>query len=408
MKYHTVKQGVYIHIPFCKSRCVYCDFYSTTQSEQSKDLFIEALANEVKARAHFFDNNNIDTLYLGGGTPSTLGAESLSDILNIIKENFVLKPEAEVTIEVNPDDVTPTFADRLTKTGVNRVSMGVQTFNDDHLSFLHRRHSANQAISAIKTLRNAGIANISIDLIYGLPGQTLEQWQKDLDTAFSQNISHLSAYALIYEEGTALYNMRKKGLVAEADEELSLEMFTALMNKAREAGFLHYEISNFSLPDLHSRHNSGYWNGMHYLGLGPGAHSYNGTTRFANIGNLSAYLKAGGLTTENNLSITEHLTISQQIEETLLTSLRTAAGLDLVNFNSRFGSDALKRIINRALPYIYSGKLVLSDRCFNTFPGQPATIPDIDCSTLLDSFKTMVLSREGIFVSDDIISSLFD
>lgn len=272
MKYHTVKQGVYIHIPFCKSRCVYCDFYSTTQSEQSKDLFIEALANEVKARAHFFDNNTIDTLYLGGGTPSTLGAESLSDIFNIVKDNFVLKPEAEVTIEVNPDDVTPTFADHLTKTGVNRVSMGVQTFNDDHLSFLHRRHSANQAISAIKTLRNAGIANISIDLIYGLPGQTLEQWQKDLDTAFSQNISHLSAYALIYEEGTALYNMREKGLVAEADEELSLEMFSALMNKAREAGFLHYEISNFSLPDLHSRHNSGYWNGMHYLGLGPGAH----------------------------------------------------------------------------------------------------------------------------------------
>ena len=408
MKYHTVKQGVYIHIPFCKSRCVYCDFYSTTQSEQSKDLFIEALANEVKARAHFFDNNNIDTLYLGGGTPSTLGAESLSDILNIVRDNFVLKPEAEVTIEVNPDDVTPTFADHLTKTGVNRVSMGVQTFNDDHLSFLHRRHSANQAISAIKTLRSAGITNISIDLIYGLPGQTLEQWQKDLDTAFSQNISHLSAYALIYEEGTALYNMREKGLVAEADEELSLEMFTALMNKAREAGFLHYEISNFSLPDLHSRHNSGYWDGMHYLGLGPGAHSYNGTTRFANIGNLSAYIKAGGLTTENNLSITEHLTISQQIEETLLTSLRTAAGLDLVNFNSRFGSDALRRIINRALPYIYSGKLVLSDRCFNTFPGLPATIPDIDSSTLLDSFKTMVLSREGIFVSDDIISSLFD
>lgn len=408
MKYHTVKQGVYIHIPFCKSRCVYCDFYSTTQSEQSKDLFIEALANEVKARAHFFDNNTIDTLYLGGGTPSTLGAESLSDILNIIRDNFVLKPEAEVTIEVNPDDVTPTFADRLTKTGVNRVSMGVQTFNDNHLSFLHRRHSANQAISAIKTLRNAGIANISIDLIYGLPGQTLEQWQKDLDTAFSQNISHLSAYALIYEEETALYNMREKGLVAEADEELSLEMFTALMNKAREAGFLHYEISNFSLPDLHSRHNSGYWDGMHYLGLGPGAHSYNGTTRFANIGNLSAYLKAGGLTTENNLTITEHLTISQQIEETLLTSLRTAGGLDLTNFNSRFGSDALRRIINRALPYIYSGKLILSDHRFNTFPDKPATIPDIDYCTLLDSFKTMVLSREGIFVSDDIISSLFD
>ncbi|MDD6784274.1 MAG: radical SAM family heme chaperone HemW [Prevotellaceae bacterium] len=408
MKYHTVKQGVYIHIPFCKSRCVYCDFYSTTQSEQSKDLFIEALANEVKARAHFFGNNTIDTLYLGGGTPSTLGAESLSDIFNIIKENFVLKPEAEVTIEVNPDDVAPTFADHLTKTGVNRVSMGVQTFNDNHLSFLHRRHSANQAISAIKTLRNAGITNISIDLIYGLPGQTLEQWQKDLDTAFSQNISHLSAYALIFEEGTALYNMREKGLVAEADEELSLEMFTALMNKAREAGFLHYEISNFSLPDLHSRHNSGYWDGMHYLGLGPGAHSYNGTTRFANIGNLSAYLKVGGLTTENNLSITEHLTISQQIEETLLTSLRTAGGLDLTNFNNRFGTAALRRIINRALPYIYSGKLILSDHRFNTFPDKPTFIPNIDSNTLLDSFKTMVLSREGIFVSDDIISSLFD
>lgn len=403
-----MRQGVYIHIPFCKSRCIYCDFYSTTQSEPSKDLFVASLANEVEARKHFFDNNTINTLYLGGGTPSVLGEKRLADIFNIIKQHYALSPEAEVTVEVNPDDVTPTFANQMAEIGVNRVSMGVQTFNDNLLSLLHRRHSANQAKTAIETLRAAGIANISIDLIYGLPGQTLEQWQEDLDTAFSQNISHLSAYALIYEEGTALYNMREKGLVAEADEELSLDMFTALMKKARETGFLHYEISNFSLPGLHSRHNSGYWNDMHYLGLGPGAHSYNGTTRSANIGNLSAYIKVQGLTTENNLTTTEHLTTSQQIEESLLTSLRTAGGLNLTNFKTRFGSAALRRIINHALPYIYSGRLILSDRSFNTFPNRPTIIPKIDSTTPIDSFKTMTLSRESIFVSDDIISSLFD
>lgn len=375
--------GLYIHVPFCKSRCIYCDFYSTTCGADQRREYVEALMHEMQCRHDYLGATTLSSVYIGGGTPSTLSADELGRIFGAINRHWALASDSEVTLEANPDDITADYARALAALPVNRVSMGVQTFNDESLRFLHRRHSAAQVYEAIDRLLAAGIDNLSIDLIYGLPGQTLEQWQQDLDKALALPVSHLSAYALIYEEGTALYRLREQGKAAEASDELSLQMFETLMDKAAEAGFRHYEISNFALPHCEARHNSGYWSGMHYLGLGPAAHSYNGTGRQWNTPDLSAYLKADGDTATAGLITTEALTPRIRQEETLLTRLRTARGLDLAAFRRDFGQQALDALLARALPYINNGTLVLKG-------------------------ETLTLSRKGIFISDGIISSLFE
>ena len=375
--------GLYIHVPFCKSRCIYCDFYSTTCGADQRREYVEALMHEMQCRHDYLGATTLSSAYIGGGTPSTLSADELGRIFGAINRHWALASDSEVTLEANPDDITADYARALAALPVNRVSMGVQTFNDESLRFLHRRHSAAQVYEAIDRLLAAGIDNLSIDLIYGLPGQTLEQWQQDLDKALALPVSHLSAYALIYEEGTALYRLREQGKAAEASDELSLQMFETLMDKAAEAGFRHYEISNFALPHCEARHNSGYWSGMHYLGLGPAAHSYNGTGRQWNTPDLSAYLKADGDTATAGLITTEALTPRIRQEETLLTRLRTARGLDLAAFRRDFGQQALDALLARALPYINNGTLVLKG-------------------------ETLTLSRKGIFISDGIISSLFE
>lgn len=375
--------GLYIHVPFCKSRCIYCDFYSTTCGADQRREYVEALIHEMQCRHDYLGATTLSSVYIGGGTPSTLSADELGRIFGAINRHWALAPSSEVTLEANPDDITADYARALAALPVNRVSMGVQTFNDESLRFLRRRHTAAQVYEAIDRLLAAGIDNLSIDLIYGLPSQTLEQWQQDLDKALALPVSHLSAYALIYEEGTALHRLREQDKVAEASDELSLQMFEMLMDKAAEAGFLHYEISNFALPHREARHNSGYWSGMHYLGLGPAAHSYNGTGRQWNTPDLSAYLQAGGDTATAGLITTEALTPRIRQEETLLTRLRTARGLDLAAFTRDFGQQALDALLARALPYINNGTLVLKG-------------------------ETLTLSRKGIFISDGIISSLFE
>lgn len=375
--------GLYIHVPFCKSRCIYCDFYSTTCGADQRREYVETLIHEMQCRHDYLGATTLSSVYIGGGTPSTLSADELGRIFEAINRHWALAPDSEVTLEANPDDITADYARALAALPVNRVSMGVQTFNDESLRFLRRRHTAAQVYEAIDRLLAAGIDNLSIDLIYGLPGQTLEQWQQDLDKALALPVSHLSAYALIYEEGTALHRLREQGKVAEASDELSLRMFETLMDKAAEAGFRHYEISNFALPHREARHNSGYWNDMHYLGLGPAAHSYDGSSRQWNTPDLSAYLKAGGDTATAGLITTETLTPRIRQEETLLTRLRTARGLDLAAFRRYFGQQALDALLARALPYINNGTLVLKG-------------------------ETLTLSRKGIFISDGIISSLFE
>ena len=418
--------GLYIHVPFCKSRCIYCDFYSTTCGADQRREYVEALIHEMQCRHDYLGATTLSSVYIGGGTPSTLSADELERIFEAINRHWALAPDSEVTLEANPDDSTADYARALTALPVNRVSMGVQTFNDEMLRLLRRRHTAAQVYEAIDRLLAAGIDNLSIDLIYGLPSQTLEQWQQDLDKALALPVSHLSAYALIYEEGTALYRLREQGKVAEASDELSLRMFEMLMDKAAEAGFRHYEISNFALPHREARHNSGYWSGMHYLGLGPAAHSYNGTGRQWNTPDLGAYLKADGDTATAGLITTEALTPRIRQEETLLTRLRTARGLDLAAFRRDFGQQALDALLARAKPYINNGTLVLCDSTPESFiNGQRSMVNPAGVasgSTAVSragaDFKDprerssngqwLCLTRKGIFISDGIISSLFE
>ena len=407
--------GLYIHVPFCKSRCIYCDFYSTTCGYEKRKAYIEAVCQEITLRKEYLDSSVLSSVYIGGGTPSVLMAEELKTLFATVAEHWQLSPDAEVTLEANPDDATPDYAKALAALPINRVSMGVQTFNDDMLRFLHRRHTAEQARLAVDNLLSAGIDNISIDLIYGIPNQTIDQWQSDLEQALALPVTHLSAYSLTYEEGTQLHHLREQGKVSEVDEELSLQMYSLLMENAEVAGFRHYEISNFALPGYEARHNSGYWSGMHYLGLGPAAHSYNGTSRQWNSPDLQAYIHAGGDTLGARLFSREEITKRMQLEETLLTHLRTAAGLNLTAFACDFGQEKLDALLARAKPYINNGTLVIKNQT------DPPLTPPMKGGEERSSFmgewggslsmvngQWLCLTREGLFVSDDIISSLFE
>ena len=372
--------GLYIHIPFCQKRCIYCDFYSTVALSK-RAAYTQALCREMEARAEYLHGETLETVYFGGGTPSLLSHDQLSDIFQAISSVFSLSPDAEITLEVNPDDVTDTFALQLAQLPVNRVSMGIQTFNDHLLSLLGRRHTAIQAVEAVSRLRQCGTRNLSLDLIYGLPGQSLGAWENDITQVLQRlHPEHLSAYALIYEEGTRLWQLRQQGQVTEADEELSLEMYSLLMDKAKEAGYEHYEISNFALPGWRSRHNSSYWADIPYLGCGPSAHSYDGRSRQWNKANLNAYIAADG----NAVSEREELTPAIRHNEMLLKRLRTSDGLSMPLFSSTFGQTLAERFLKLARPHFEKGTLLYDE-----------------------AQQKVHLSRSGLFISDSIISDLF-
>lgn len=366
--------GIYIHVPFCLSRCIYCDFYSTTFGEEWKSQYVSALLREMELRRDELPSACAQTLYIGGGTPSQLPAGLLQQMFQGIEECFTLADDAEITIEVNPDDVTPEWLDALLDTPVNRISIGIQSFNDDLLRLLHRRHDAKGALDAIELLRSRGYQNISIDLIYGLPGQSLEMWKRDLNEALGLQVPHLSSYSLQFEEGTRLMSMLKAGQVSEADEELSLAMYEHLMDATSSAGMLHYEISNFCLPDMHSRHNSSYWHQLPYLGLGPGAHSYDGKRlRRWNLSDLHAYVQAKGDVPHEE----ETLSDNELYDEFIMTRLRTCEGVPLEDLSDERRAYCLKM----AQPHLESGKMELRDNFLR-------------------------LTRSGIFVSDDLMSDL--
>lgn len=352
--------ALYIHIPFCRSRCAYCDFFSTTR-EPEMPAYVQALCHEVEARRSELPHARVRTIYIGGGTPSLLSPTLLQQILNTIYVNYEVDADAEVTVEMNPDD--PVDVARLRH--INRVSLGIQTFDDSLLRLIRRRHDSASAIQAVRHLQAAGIRNISIDLIYGLPGQTLVQWERDLDTTFSLGVQHLSAYALSYEEGTLLTRWRDEGRIREASDELSVEMFQRLCQRAREAGFEHYEISNFALPGYQSRHNSSYWTGIPYLGFGPGAHSYDGLrTRRANLPDLNEYLSfysslRGGHEGAAPCSY-EQLSDPDLHDETVMCGLRTREGIDLQQFLARFGQSRLDALLTNAAPHLSAGRLILA------------------------------------------------
>ncbi len=370
--------GIYLHIPFCKRRCIYCDFFSTTQ-EDKKAGYVHALCNELELRRHYIGEEKVRTVYFGGGTPTQLNEECFKELFQCIERNYDISACQEITIEANPDDLSEAYIKMLRQFPFNRISIGIQTFHEEKLKALHRRHTALQAIEAVRHCQEAGFHNISIDLIYGLPDETTEQWQEDLKQAIELGVQHISAYHLIYEEGTELWQLQQRHLIEEVSEEVSLSLFTTLIDTLTQAGFEHYEISNFCLPDYHSRHNSSYWTGEKYIGCGPSAHSYDGTSRQWNIASLEEYIQQinkGILPFEK-----EELDRHTQYNDRIITSLRTTWGLSLPALRHDFGDELYHYCLQNAAPFLQQGTLQIND-------------------------DTLRLTRQGIFISDGIMSSL--
>lgn len=362
--------GLYIHIPFCTSRCLYCGFYSTTLSPL-RQRYVEALCREMQLRP--LTSGQIETVYLGGGTPSTLSREQLELLFHHIYKVYPIAPNAEVTIECNPDDVcSPHFS---LPASVNRVSMGAQTFNDGRLHFIRRRHSALQVDEAVNRLRAMGIGNVSIDLMFGFPGETIDEWQNDIDHALALQVEHISAYSLMYEEGTPLYRMLDEGAIEEIDEELSLNMYDTLTDRLTAAGYEHYEISNFAQPGFRSRHNSSYWHDVPYIGIGAAAHSYDRQTRQWNVPNLEAYLSAieeGRIPCE-----VETIDEATRYDDLVTTALRTREGINVHTLTPPYR----EHLLRQAQPYIDRGLLDMEQ-------------------------GRLHLTRQGIYVSDSIMADL--
>ncbi|WP_278598984.1 radical SAM family heme chaperone HemW [Bacteroides nordii] len=370
--------GIYIHIPFCKTRCIYCDFYSTTHSEL-KERYIHALCRELEIRRQYLQGESIETIYFGGGTPSQLSGEDFQQVFDTIEKTYGMKQVQEITLEANPDDLTPQYVQTLAKLPFNRISMGLQTFDEATLRLLNRRHTAAQAITAIERCREAGFRNISIDLIYGLPGETAERWEHDLTQAIALNPEHISAYHLIYEEGTPIYKMLQQHRVSEVDEESSVYFFSSLIDRLTTAGYEHYEISNFCRPGYHSRHNTSYWQGIPYLGCGPSAHSFNRREREWNIASLNKYLQ--GIESGERACETEILDTTTRYNECIITSIRTSQGLSLTKLKEEFGTELWQYCLSMAAHSIKNG--MLEERGDN-----------------------LRLTRKGIFISDSIMSDL--
>jgi oxygen-independent coproporphyrinogen-3 oxidase len=339
--------GIYIHIPFCRKACHYCNFHFST-SLRLKNAFLEALLKEIdltKGKR----NHRIGSVYLGGGTPSLLEVTELERIMLQLKSDFDIMPDAEITMEANPDDINPTRLSEWRNAGINRLSIGIQSFREDDLKWMNRSHSAEQATSCIEMSQQAGFQNLSIDLIYGTPGLDMDSWVDNISRAMSMNIPHLSCYALTVEPSTPLHALIQRKKKEEPDAGTQAEQFLKLMDMADAAGYEHYEISNFSLPGMHSRHNSSYWQGLHYFGFGPSAHSFDGSERRWNIADNAAYIKA--LAEDRIPSESETLTVVQHMNEYVMTSLRTSGGIDLERISDTWGKEESDRILRESTPH---------------------------------------------------------
>ena len=369
--------GIYIHIPFCKTRCSYCDFYTGT-NEIQMDALVDALCAEVRIRKDEIPES-MKSIYFGGGTPSRLHRGHFDKIFDVLQQYFAIEPTAEITVEANPDDLSESYVEMLSRLPVNRLSIGIQSFNDRELKFLSRRHSAQEAIDAVKRCQQHGFENISIDLMYGLPEQTEEIWQYNLAQAIVLDVPHISSYHLIYEEKTRMYRLLQAGKIKPVGEEASTTLFAMLIDGLTSHGYVHYEISAFGKEGYFSRHNSAYWKNEKYLGLGPAAHSFNGDSRSLNIPSLIRYIKgveSGILNRE-----IEQLTLKEKYNEAVLTGLRTMWGLDLAAITIRFGEEFYHYCLQNAQKYIEK-KLLKTEG---------------------DRLK---LTRDGIFISDGIMSDL--
>lgn len=370
--------GIYIHVPYCKQRCIYCDFFTQTNLTSRLD-YVSAICEEIALRKDYINQEFVKTIYFGGGTPSLLTYDDYQRIFEKIFSTFQVVKDAEITLEANPDDLSADYLKQLISLSFNRLSVGIQSFNDEELKFLNRRHSASEAIHAIQRAQAVGFQNISIDLMYGLPKQTMDIWENNLSTAISLNIQHISAYHLIYEEGTKLYQLFQAGRVNQVEEDLSLTMFSTMIDRLSEAGFEHYEISNFAKPNLISKHNTSYWLGDKYLGLGPSAHSFDGKDRGFNIPSIAKYIEG---IEKGNLNIEcEILDKDSQYNEFILTGLRTKWGIDLNILTQKFGDKYLNYCLANSEKHIIAQ----------------------DLTKIGDTLK---LTRKGIFISDAIMSDL--
>lgn len=338
--------GIYIHIPFCNSKCAYCGFYSIP-SQKRKAEFLEALKQEMVSRKDYLHGEAVETIYFGGGTPSILKVEEIENLLGLIQEYYSVEANAEITLEANPDTLSMEYLQGLRAIGINRLSIGIQSFFDDDLRYLSRRHDAGHARQCIQLAKDAGFDNISIDLIYGLPTSNADQWSRNLDLFFELEIPHLSAYALTLEPNSILTKQIEMGKVLPINEEDTVRDYEVLCRRAAENGYLHYEISNFCKPGKHSRHNSSYWFGIPYAGFGPSAHSFDGTSRQWNVASLERYGE----------SEREALSPEQIYDEYVMLRLRTLWGIDLKYMKREMGERFSDYCERQAEPLIAEGRL---------------------------------------------------
>ena len=370
--------GVYIHIPFCRSFCSYCDFYSTTDNSL-RDALVQALLREISLRSSYLEGEKVDTIYLGGGTPSLLDPSVTGSLLAAVRENFAMEDKAEITAEINPDDVYDGYFSALRQAGVNRISIGVQSWDDKRLKYLGRRHDAAQSALALETAFREGFDNVSVDLIYGVPGMTTADLKSDLEKTLAFPVTHLSAYHLTVEEGTKFGRHRKEGRLKETDEEISGAMFTLLVKVCLDHGFIHYEISNFAREGFISRHNSSYWKQVPYIGLGPSAHSFDRRSRQWNVSDVKKYIKAIGAGTIP--CEREELSRITVFNEYIMTSLRTMWGIDLHYVEQYFDKEMHDYLVNLSGRYMRYG-LMKREK------------------------NTLVLTDQGKMISDNIIAEL--
>ncbi|MFA6946992.1 MAG: radical SAM family heme chaperone HemW [Pedobacter sp.] len=371
--------GIYIHIPFCKKACHYCDFHFST-SPQYKDQMLKALHSEITLRKNYLGKEKIETIYFGGGTPSLLSADELQILIGEITEQFEVISNAEITLEANPDDLTPQKVRELRGTLINRFSIGVQSFFEEDLKWMNRAHTAAEAQSSIKRVQDAGFENITADLIYGFPLLSNEKWESNIQRLVDDQVPHISSYSITVEPKTALSAFINKGKQEAMDEGQSASQFLILIDRLIESGYEHYEISNFARPGMHSRHNSNYWEGVNYMGIGPSAHSFNGGSRQWNISNNSRYINEIEL--KKIPAETEVLSIENRINEYIMTSLRTSRGMDLQSITEKFGSDYSNEISNSLEPFLDKEWISMKE-------------------------QVLTLTREGKLFADHIASELF-
>lgn len=372
---------IYFHIPFCKQACHYCDFHFST-SLKYKEEMLWAMQQEIAKRAHYLEDKKIHSLYFGGGTPSILDDEDILQLIGTVEKYFEIAPDAEITLEANPDDLTREKVDALRQTPINRFSIGIQSFYEEDLRWMNRAHNAQEADSSIKRVQDAGFENITCDLIYGYPLLTDEKWKANMQNLIALDIPHISSYSMTVEKKTALAHFVKEGKTPGMNDEQSAAQMLMLIDTLTQNGFEHYEISNFAKDGMYAKHNTNYWKGKHYLGIGPSAHSFNGHSRSWNVANNAKYIAA--LTDDTSYNELEHLTKSDQFNEYVMTSIRTMWGLDLQKVEKDFGYDYKQHILKESQTFLVNEELEI-----------------IDNNTLLRA------TNKGKLLADHIASELF-